>query len=89
MNRKEIISSKEYWLSMFEIKLSDIVEKYRQNNGYKDFDEMAIALDINLNTIRQLCYDSIEKIRIEELVELSLKIGYAPKIEYVKLTDIK
>lgn len=89
MDRKEIISSDAYWLTTFEIKLVNAVEKYRQDNGYNDFDEMIEALNINENTMRRLLNDNVGKIRIEELIDLSLKIGYAPKIEYVKLTDIE
>lgn len=89
MDRKEIISSDAYWLTFFEIELVNAVEKYRQDNGYNDFDEIIEALNINENTMRRLLNDKVGKIRIEELIDLSLKIGYAPKIKCVKLTDVE
>ena len=89
MDRKEIISSEAYWLSTFEIKLVTAAEKYRQDNGYKGYEDMAEALGLSDGIMYSVFNGSIGVLQVKDLIDLCLKIGYAPKIEYVKLTDIQ
>ena len=47
------------------------------------------ALGLSDEIMYSVFNGSIGELQVKDLIDLCLKIGYAPKIEYVKLTDIQ
>lgn len=85
MNRKQLLSSKEYWLSKIQIDLFNQVSSYLENNNIKR-SELAKKLGVTKGYISQILKGDSDH-RISKMVELSLAIGLIPDIRFRNLEE--
>lgn len=86
MERNELLSSKEYWLSKIQIQLFAVVEDYIKDNKLNR-SKFAEEMGVTKGYVSQVLngdYDS----RISKLVELSLAVGKVPFIEFKGLRQV-
>lgn len=85
MDRKQLLSSKEYWLIKIQIELFNKVNDYLKTNGMSKTD-LAKKLGYSKGYISQILNGDSDH-RISKLVELSLAIGVVPDIQFKQLDD--
>ncbi|MDD2727154.1 MAG: helix-turn-helix transcriptional regulator [Proteiniphilum sp.] len=85
MDRKQLLSSKEYWLSKIQIDLFNQVSSYLENNNIKR-SELAKKLGVTKGYISQILKGDSDH-RISKMVELSLAIGLIPDIRFRNLEE--
>lgn len=85
MDRKQLLSSKEYWLSKIQIDLFNQVTSYLENNKLNR-SQLAKRLGVTRGYISQILNGESDH-RISKLVELSLAIGLIPDIRFRNLEE--
>lgn len=85
MKRRELISSKEYWLSKIQIELFNQVSDYLEKNNMKR-SELAKKLGVTKGYISQVLNGDADH-RISKVIELSLAIGLIPEIKFKDLGE--
>lgn len=85
MDRKQLLSSKEYWLSKIQIELFNEVSNYLENNNMNR-SELAKRLGVTKGYISQVLNGDSDH-RISKMVELSLAIGLIPDIRFRNLEE--
>lgn len=87
MNRKELISSPEYWLTQFQIDFFRIVKEYQLIN---DLDKWQLQddLDISEYALNQILSGDAY-LTFDEICKLSIKMNKAPKLSFVDLDNIE
>ena len=85
MDRKELLSSKEYWLSKIQIDLFNQVSSYLETNNINR-SELAKRLGVTKGYISQVLNGDSDH-RISKMVELSLAIGLIPDIRFRPLEE--
>ena len=85
MDRKKLLSSKEYWLSKIQIDLFNQVSSYLENNNMTRT-ELAKSLGVTKGYISQVLNGDSDH-RISKMVELSLAIGQVPDIKFKNLEE--
>lgn len=84
MNRKELISRREYWLAKWQVDLFEGIKKYMTEKKLKR-NSFAKELNVTKGYISQVLNGDFDH-RISKLIDLSLAIGKAP---IFKLEDIE
>lgn len=85
-SREELIRSRGYWIARIQMDLFQQVDEYmRQNNLNRT--QLAEKLGVTKGYISQILNGEFNH-RIATLVDLSLAIGKAPKIEFVDLEQV-
>ena len=82
MTREQLLLSPEYWIVDIQTKLYQALENYRQQNGFNRT-QLAAALGYSKGYISQILNGNFDH-RISKLVELSLKIGLVPEVNFKK-----
>lgn len=85
MDRKQLLSSKEYWLSKIQIDLFNQVSQYLENNNMNR-SELAKKLGVTKGYISQILNGESDH-RISKMVELSLAIGLVPDVSFNNLEE--
>lgn len=85
MNRKELLSSKEYWIAKIQIDLFNQVHDYLESNNINR-SELAKRLGVTRGYISQVLNGESDH-RISKLVELSLAIGVVPDIKFKNMAE--
>ncbi len=83
ITRKELISSKEYWLVKFQNALYEQVEKYLLENKISKT-EFSKKLDVSKGYVSQILNGDFDH-KISKLIELSLAIE---KVPFLKFEDL-
>ena len=85
MDRKQLLNSKEYWLSKIQLDLFNQVFNYLENNNMNR-SELAKKLGVTKGYISQVLNGDSDH-RISKIVELSLAIGVVPDIGFKNLDE--
>ena len=85
MNRKELLSSKEYWIAKIQIDLYNQVTNYLESNNINR-SELAKRLGVTRGYVSQVLNGESDH-RISKLVELSLAIGVVPDIKFKNMAE--
>lgn len=85
MDRKQLLISKEYWLSKIQLDLFNQVFNYLENNNMNR-SELAKKLGVTKGYISQVLNGDSDH-RISKIVELSLAIGVVPDIRFKNLKE--
>lgn len=85
MDRKQLLSSKEYWLSKIQIELFNEVSNYLENNNMNR-SELAKKLGVSKGYISQILNGDSDH-RISKMVELSLAIGLIPDVRFRNMEE--
>jgi transcriptional regulator with XRE-family HTH domain len=80
MTREELISSREYWVVDIQTKLYEALEAYRSRHGLNRT-QLAAELGFSKGYISQILNGDFDH-RISKLVELSLKMGMVPDVQF-------
>lgn len=80
MTREELIKSKEYWIVDIQTKLYEALESYRESKGLNRT-QLAEDLGFSKGYISQILNGDFDH-RISKLVELALKIGMVPELNF-------
>ena len=86
MNREELLTSKEYWLSKIQIDLFNEVEMFMEKNNLNRT-QLAEKLGVSKGYISQILNGNADH-RISKLIELSLAIGMVPRLSFEDLTSV-
>lgn len=87
MDRKELISSSEYWLAQFQIDFFRIVKEYQLINGFDKW-QLQSDLDISEYTLNQILAGDAY-LTFNEICKLCVKMNKAPKLSFVDLDTIE
>lgn len=85
-NRKEILSTPEYWIAKTQIDLYNCAEDFMQANGMNRTD-LAKHLGVSKGYVSQLLNGDYDH-KLSKLVELSLAFGVVPKIDFRPLNEV-
>ena len=85
MNRKQLLSSKEYWRSKIQIDLFNQVSDYLEKNNMNR-SELAKKLGVTKGYVSQILNGDSDH-RLSKIVELSLAIGLIPDLRFKNLEE--
>lgn len=80
MKRKELIKSKEYWISKIQLDLFEMIENYRKENNLTKT-QLAEKLGVSKGYISQILNGNFDH-KISKLVDLALAFDKVPLLEY-------
>lgn len=86
MNRKEILSSPEYWIAKTQMDLYNCAEQFMETNQLNRT-QLAKHLEVSKGYVSQLLNGDYDH-KLSKLVELALAFGYVPKIDFQPLAEI-
>ena len=81
MKRSELLKSPEYWTTEIQLKVFDLIEKYRLRNGLTK-KEIAEKLGVSKGYITQILNGDFDH-KVSKLVELSLAFDKVPVLYFV------
>jgi len=82
---KDLIKTKEYWLTHYQEDLYGAIESYMQENNLNRT-QLAAELGVTKGYISQVLNGNFDH-RISKMIELMLAIGKVPKLEIVDMKD--
>lgn len=85
MARLDILKSPEYWITRIQLALYNCAYKYMETNK-KNRTQLAEHLGVTKGYVTQLLNGDYDH-KLSKLVELSLKCGYVPKIDFVPIEE--
>lgn len=85
MDRKQLLNSKEYWLSKIQIDLFNQVSDYLEKNNMNR-SELAKKLGVTKGYVSQILNGDSDH-RLSKMVELSLAIGLIPDLRFKNLEE--
>lgn len=85
MTRKDFITSPTYWLTQMQIDIFREVKTYQAVNNMSD-EELAEFLDISNYEMRNITSGDCN-LDMNELCEIMVRIGIAPKLSLTKIDD--
>ncbi len=85
-SRKDLLSSKEYWIVKIQNDLYNRIEEYKTRTNSKN-NKLAELLQVTEGYISQILNGKVDH-KISKLVELSLLIGKVPIVSFYNLSDI-
>lgn len=86
MDRKELIKSREYWMTEIQLNLFNLIEDYRKKNNLNKR-QLADKLGVTKGYISQILNGDFDH-KISKLVDLSLAFDKVPLILYRNLDEI-
>ncbi|MGL4598058.1 MAG: helix-turn-helix domain-containing protein [Bacteroidia bacterium] len=85
-NRKELLSSQEYWLERIQNELFHQVQLYLKNN-HKTQNDLAKDLGVGKSYVSQIINGSFDH-KLSKFIELSLAVGLVPQINFKTVDQI-
>lgn len=85
-DRKEILSSPEYWVAKTQIDLYNCGESFMRSHGLNRT-QLSQHLGVSKGYVSQLLNGDYDH-KLSKLVELSLAFGYVPKIEFLPIEEV-
>jgi len=82
---KDLIKTKEYWLTNFQEDLYAAIETYMQENNLNRT-QLAAQLGVTKGYISQVLNGNFDH-RISKMIELMLAIGKVPKLQIMDVDD--
>jgi len=85
-DRKELLQSKEYWLTHIQARLYSSLEEYMHENNLNR-SELAKKLGVSKGYVSQILNGNFDH-RLSKFIELSLAIGKVPQIHFENLDQV-
>ncbi len=85
MDRKDVLSSPEYWVTLIQTNLYDCAMRYMKSANINR-KQLAEQLGVSKGYVSQLLNGDFDH-RLSKFVELSLAFGYIPKVEFIKTSE--
>ena len=93
MTRRELLESPMYWFETVNIEFYRLlIEKQMENQIEEDtitFSKTCEEYGIDKKLLRDFLINDGVSITLKEFIEQSVKLGYAPVIEFKKLDEIE
>ena len=93
MTRRELLESPMYWFETVNIEFYRLlIEKQMENQIENDtftFSKACEVYGLDKKLLRDFLLDDGVSITLHQFIEQSLKLGYAPVIEFKKLDEIE
>ena len=87
MDRKELLSSPEYWLAQFQIDFFRLVKEYQTLNK---LDKWQLQSDLNISEYKlNQILSGDAYLSFNEICNLCVKMNKAPKLSFVDLDTIE
>jgi transcriptional regulator with XRE-family HTH domain len=86
ISREELLTSKEYWISKFQIELFDEVHKYLKKNKMTQTD-FAKKMGVSKGYISQILNGNFDH-KLSKLIEISLFIEKAPVLKFENIKNL-
>lgn len=81
MTRKELVKSREYWITQIQLELYELIENYRKKNDLNKT-QLAAQLGVTKSYITQILNGDFDH-KVSKLVELSLAFGKVPVLQFI------
>lgn len=81
MEREELITSSEYWITKIQIDLYNCAEQFMQEHS-KNRTQFAEYLGVSKGYVTQLLNGDYDN-RLSKMVELALACGYIPQVSFI------
>lgn len=85
MKRKDLLKSKEYWMTKIQLDLFEMIENYRIDNNLNKT-QLAERLGVSKGYISQILNGNFNH-KISKLVELALAFEKVPVLEYENINN--
>ena len=82
ITEKELQSTPEYWTTRIQLDLYNHLQKYMTENGLNRT-QLAQKLGVTKGYVTKILNGDFDH-RLSKLVELSVAIGFIPKIDFIK-----
>lgn len=89
MTRKELLESPMYWFENVNIKFYRLLMEKQIENDTVTFSKTCEEYGLDKDLLRKFLIDDEVSITLHQFIEQSLKMGYAPVIEFKKLDEIE
>lgn len=80
-----MLNNSGYWFTETKMKLFRAVDEYMRNNSL-DEAQLAERIGVDNDTIKELLNGDLD-CTLSQLSEIAVAIGFAPKVEFVKIED--
>lgn len=87
MDRKELISSPEYWLAQFQIDFFRLVKEYQIINGFNKW-QLQNDLGLTEHKLNQILAGEAY-LTFDEICTLSIRMNKVPKLTFIDLDTIE
>lgn len=85
ITREEILKSPDYWVADMQVALYNCAAKFMSENGMNRT-QLAQHLGVSKGYVSQLLNGDYDH-KLSKFVELSLKFGFVPKVEFERIED--
>ena len=93
MTRRELLESPMYWFETVNIKFYRLLIEKQMENQIEDdtftFSKTCEEYGLDKKLLRDFLINDDVSITLKEFIEQSVKLGYAPVIEFKKLEEIE
>ena len=93
MTRRELLESPMYWFETVNIAFFRLLIENQMENQIEDdtvtFSKTCEIYGLDKKLLRDFLINDDESITLKEFIEQSVKLGYAPVIEFKKLEEIE
>jgi hypothetical protein len=89
MTRKELLESPMYWFENVNIKFYRLLVENQIENDTVTFSKTCEEYGLDKDLLKKFLIDDEVSITLKEFIEQSVKLGYAPVIEFKKLKEIE
>jgi hypothetical protein len=89
MTRKELLESPMYWFENVNIKFYRLLVENQIENDTVTFSKTCEEYGLDKDLLKKFLIDDEVSITLHQFIEQSLKMGYAPVIEFKKLDEIE
>ncbi|HWK03233.1 MAG TPA: helix-turn-helix transcriptional regulator [Puia sp.] len=83
MTREDLIKSREYWITTFQLQMFNLIEKYRKDNNLNKT-ELAIKLGVTKGYITQILNGDFDH-KMSKFIDLSLAFDKVPILDFVDI----
>lgn len=83
MTRKELVTSREYWITQIQLNLFEMIENYRKKNNLNKT-QLSAQLGVTKSYVTQILNGDFDH-KVSKLVELSLAFGKVPVLQFTDL----
>lgn len=86
MNRQDVLTTPEYWISNIQLELYNCAEQFMQKTG-KNRTQLAAYLGVTKGYVTQLLNGDYDH-KLSKLVELSIAFGYLPQVRFTPIETV-
>lgn len=89
MTRRELLESPMYWFETANVAFYRLLIENQIEDNTSTFSKTCEVYGLDKKLLRDFLINDDESITLKEFIEQSVKLGYAPVIEFKKLDEIE